>query len=187
MTAHTLDEIVKIITKNRSKSRTLIGVEGFGGSGKSTIADRLAKALKDSYVISIDDFIIKEHIIEDDWDKQAFDRQRLASEVLLPYKSNRGASYRKLEWKSNTLSSPHVIPNVSYLIVEGISSYHPSISHYYDYKIWIDTPIDIAASRGRLRDKGNENEAHWDLWAKNDLQYQQKYHPELEADFVIKN
>ena len=183
----TLEEISEIITLATSKKPALIGIEGFGGSGKSTIAGRLADLLGDSYVIGIDDFIVKEHILEEDWDKRAFDRNRLEREVLRPFKTGKEVIFRKLEWASNKLSDPMHVPNVSYLIVEGISCYHPSICQYYDFKIWVDTPIEIAKARGRHRDKDNENVAHWDLWAENDLRYQQKYYPELEADFVIKN
>jgi uridine kinase len=89
--------------------------------------------------------------------------------------------------ESNTLSAPKVVPDVSYLIVEGISCYHPSIAQYYDYKIWVDTPIEIAKERGRARDGSNENVQYWDLWAENDLAYQQKYHPEKIADIIFKN
>ena len=79
------------------------------------------------------------------------------------------------------------MPDSDYLIIEGISAFHPAIASYYDYKIWIETPIEVAKQRGKLRDAGNENEQHWDLWAENDLAYQQKYHPERYADFIFDN
>ena len=183
-----VDEVASTITHNSlSKKPILIGIEGFGGSGKSTIANELARLLGDSFVVSIDDFIIKENIIENDWDKQAFDRQRLEEQVLKPASEGKAVAYQKLLWEANSLSEPIHAPDVDYLMVEGISSYHPSIAHYYDYKIWVDTPIEIAKARGKKRDAGNENEQHWDLWAANDLGYQEKYHPEQIADFTVKN
>jgi hypothetical protein len=63
----------------------------------------------------------------------------------------------------------------------------PSKRNELDYKIWIDTPIDVAKQRGHARDGSNENAQHWDLWAKNDLRYQGKYHPEKLADFIFDN
>lgn len=165
----------------------LIAIEGFGGSGKSTVANKLAELLGNALVVNIDDFIIKENITENDWDKQAFDRQRLEEQVLKPASEGKAVTYQKLLWDTNTLSEPIHVPGVDYLIVEGISSYHPSIAHYYDFKIWVDTPIEVAKARGKKRDAGNENEQHWDLWAANDLGYQEKYHPEEVADFVVKN
>ena len=79
------------------------------------------------------------------------------------------------------------LPNLDYLIIEGMTSFHPSIEHYYNFKIWVDTPIEVAKSRGQLRDKGNENESMWDKWAECDLTYKEKFHPEKRADFIIDN
>lgn len=177
----------KIISAKSAYRPTLIAIEGFGGSGKSTIANSLAKILDNTFVISIDDFIVKEKLTDPSWDSGVFDRVRLAQQVLAPIAGNQPASYQKLIWQTNQLSEPVALPDVDYLIIEGISSYHPNIEKYYDYKIWIDTPIAIANRRGYARDGSSENAQYWELWSNNDLAYQQKYHPELTADFVIEN
>jgi uridine kinase len=166
---------------------TLIAIEGFGGSGKSTIAEKLKNVLGNAYVVNIDDFIIKSKLTEKSWDKGAFDRERLERQVLIPATTGNEVTYQKLIWETDTLSEPITVPRVDYLIVEGISSYHPKIAKYYDYKIWVDTPIEVAKQRGHARDGSNENAQHWDLWAENDLAYQQKYSPEKQADFITSN
>ena len=184
----TLSEVaVQIDSIIKSLKPILIGIEGFGGSGKTTLANQLKEALGSSYIVNIDDFIVKEKITEQSWDKGGFDRKRLEEQVLLPASKCQAIKYQELIWQTNKLSEPKAVPTVDFLIVEGISSYHPDIAHYYDYKIWVDTPIKIAKQRGKQRDAGNENEKYWDLWAENDLRYQEKYHPERVADFVISN
>jgi uridine kinase len=184
----TIKEItLSIKNGGTTKKPILIGVEGFGGSGKTTLADKLKEALGNAHVVNIDDFIVKEKITEPSWDKGGFDRDRLEREVLVPSTSNQSIQYEELIWETNTLSKPKIVPAVDYLIIEGISCYHPNIAHYYDYKIWVDTPIEIAKQRGHARDSSNENAEHWDLWAENDLRYQEKYHPEQVADFVFNN
>lgn len=166
-----ITEIAKNITSAKSTHHpVLIAIEGFGGAGKSTIASQLAKLLGNTYVIEIDDFIVKEKLMEPSWDKGSFDRARLEQQVLIPITNDRPASYQKLIWSTNELSEPVTIPATDYLIIEGISSYHP----------------DIATERGRTRDGSNED-AHWELWSQNDLRYQQRYHPEIVADFIINN
>jgi uridine kinase len=179
----TIDQIANRITQDK-RQPILIAIEGFGGSGKTTFAKKLASVLGDAYVINIDDFIVKEKLTKHSWDKGAFDRARLEDEVLAPLTTGRPASFRKLIWATNELSEPIAVPDTKYLIIEGISSYHPNIARYYTYKIWIDTPIEVAKERGRARDGSNENAAHWDLWAANDVAYQDRYHPEKQADFV---
>lgn len=165
----------------------IIGIEGYGGSGKTTLANQFREALGSAYVVNIDDFIIKEKLNEPSWDKGGFDRERLEWQVLLPASRQEPVQYQELIWETNQLSAPKVVPPVEYLIVEGISCYHPDIAHYYDFKIWVDTPIAVAKARGQARDAGNENVDKWDMWAENDVAYQQQYHPEQHADFVIRN
>lgn len=182
----TIEQIAEQISKDKSRVwPVLIAVEGFGGSGKTTFANKLADILGDAYVINIDDFIVKEKLAESSWDKGAFDRERLEEEVLAPITAGKSATFRKLIWSANELSAPVSVPDTKYLIIEGIASYHPKIARYYTYKIWIDTPMEIAKERGHARDGSNENAAHWALWAANDLAYQDKYHPEEQADFIF--
>lgn len=182
-------DIERIIDELRSLPVTqrpvFIAIDGFGGSGKSTLAAKLRTALVSAFVVSIDDFITKERISDLSEDKSSFDRSRLKQQVLLPGSRGEQVRYQRLIWESNSLSEPIVVPDVDFLIVEGISSYHPDIASFYSLKIWIDTPMDVAKARGRARDGGNENAQNWDRWAENDLLYQQKFHPELAADFVV--
>lgn len=183
-----LERIVASIKYGNSRRKpVLIAIDGFGGSGKTTFAEKLQAALGDAYVINIDDFIVKEKLLEPSWDKGSFDRKRLEVQVLKPAASDKPIAYQKLMWTENHLSDPVAVPRITHLIVEGISSLHPDIAHYFDYKIWIDTPIGVAKARGHFRDGSNENAQHWDLWTANDLRYQEKYHPEQHADFVVDN
>ena len=168
-------------------SPVLIAIEGFGGAGKTTFANNLAKVLKDTYVVHIDDFIIKDRIDTASWDDGVFDRARLEAQVLKPLRGHQKARYQRLIWDTETLSELVTIPNARYVIVEGITSYHPDIAHYYDVKIWVHAPIEVAVERGKSRDSGNENEAKWGIWANNDRIYQEKYHPERQADFIYDN
>lgn len=181
-----LAEIVQQILK-LDNHPVLIAVEGFGGAGKTTFASNLARLLRDAYVVSIDDFIIKDRIDKASWDDGVFDRVRLEEQVLKPLRSGEKARYQKLIWDTETLSNSIAIPNAHFVIVEGITSYHPDIAHYYDVKIWVHAPIEVATKRGISRDAGSENESKWGIWANNDLIYQRKYHPEEQADFVFDN
>lgn len=165
----------------------LIGIEGFGGSGKTTLSTQLESALGNAYIIRIDDFIVKSKLRESAWDTGVFDHARLEEQVLKPATQGKTIRYQKLIYAVDRLSNPIQVPKVDYIIIEGISCYIPALRDYYDFKVWVDTPIDIAKKRGQARDGTHGSAEDWDAWAKIDLAYQQKYHPEQLADFIVSN
>lgn len=60
-----LPDIASAIKQNDKQHKpVLIAIEGFGGSGKTTLAGQLKVALQDAYIINIDDFIIKARLTE---------------------------------------------------------------------------------------------------------------------------
>jgi len=184
----TAAEIALAIKKGDKQHKpVLIAIGGYGGSGKTTVANKLKEILGSAYIVGTDDFIIKERLTLVSPNMECYDLKRLENQVLAPTVQNKEIKYQILDWASNKLGEPVHVPNIDYLIIEGITAYFPSIAKYYDYKIWVDTPIEVAKLRGKQKDAGSENEQHWDLWSKNDVSYQQKYHPEQQADFVFNN
>lgn len=183
-----IDQIINQIKKLKSKKPVLIGIEGFGGAGKSTLSHKLRDALGEkAYIVQTDDFVVEEKLTLVSPDMECYDLARLEQEVLWPAKNEQPITYRRLNWDTFKLGEPVHVPPVDFLIIEGITAYHPQITKYYDYKIWVDTPIEIATQRGREKDAGTVNEQHWDLWSKNDLAYKAKYHPDMVADAVVAN
>lgn len=182
-----VDKIVTSIKQFKSDTPILIAIEGYGGSGKSTLAEKIKSLLPNTEIIKIDSFIIKEKAKNAEPWEEVFDRKRLEKQVLTPASLGQAITYQRLDWAKNELGPNIVLPQVKYLIIDGITSYHPEIERYYDLKIWLNTPIDIAKQKGQLRDKNNENALLWDKWAQCDLNYQEKYHPEQRASFVIEN
>ncbi|MEO5533882.1 MAG: hypothetical protein ABIR17_01970 [Pseudolysinimonas sp.] len=167
-----------------SHRAVLIALDGFGGAGKSTLARVLADQLGSAEVIALDDFIVKEHVLDDSWEF-AWDRARLREQVLEPLVAGRQAAFQRLDWATNTLGASIQVPRADFVIVEGITTLHPELREHWDYSIWVETPVAVARERGRARDAGNENEGHWDLWSRNDVGYRAGYEPDRAADVVI--
>jgi uridine kinase len=182
-----LNQITEMIMAKTKDGPIIIGIEGFGGSGKSTLAAQFKELLGNAYVIHIDDYIVKSKLAEPAWDTGVFDHHRLEEQVLKPALSGEKIIYQKLIYDSDTLSEPATRPIVTYLIIEGISCFIPKLSNYYDFKIWVNTPINIAKKRGQERKGTHGSAKDWEAWAAIDIRYQQKYHPELIADFIVEN
>jgi uridine kinase len=86
------------------------------------------------------------------------------------------------------LSEYFDIPQVDYIILEGVSSFHPDISQYVDYKIWLDVSADAAKNRMMKRDKRagkDHGEALWSHWTDSYQAYKDLHQPEVRADAII--
>lgn len=185
MTAVTFDELTARITDALPLDRVLIvGIDGFGGAGKSTLARRIVDHLGCGGVIAMDDFIVKERMNDDTWE-HGWDRARLRAEVIDPVTRGEPASYRRLLWDSITLDAPTTLRPDRLLIVEGITALHPDLRAAYSLSVWVDTPIEIARERGAARDAGNENEGMWEKWSANDLRYLAAHRPDLAATYTL--
>lgn len=88
----------KIMTKKNSKKVYVVGVDGLGGAGKSTVSNLLKLILQnkgyESYVLHMDDFIHTEHIrynkSKEEWYCYYNIQWRydyLVKEILLPIKN----------------------------------------------------------------------------------------------------
>lgn len=178
--------VVEAVTRLRERGRLIVGIDGFGGSGKSTLAATIAAQLPGAVVVPMDDFIIKDRVDDDSWE-WVWDRRRLISEVLDPFRAGTPAAYRRLLWGLNALSDPIALGEAGILIVEGITALHPDLADRYDYRIWVQTPLEVASARGRARDAGNENEGRWERWALNDARYLETHRPDVAADAIVAN
>jgi uridine kinase len=166
----------------------IIAISGFGGSGKTTLADTLKQQLKDADIVTIDSFSSHEWRRNEDWDN--FDRERFAREILQPARANRfPLKYARIPWPGCVEDPAIWVDCVRYLIVEGCSIFHPDLLVHYDFKIWADCPLDVATERGMWRDRHVHKDEHddlWlDIWMPNEQDFFAKYRPDLAADISI--
>lgn len=163
----------------------IIAIDGFGGAGKSTLAKDLKNELLSATIVEVDDFFL--FGVKSDANKSNFDRVRLVAQVLKPLKQGRVASYQKLVDETNTLSKHFDVPAVDYVILEGVSSFHPDLAEYVDYKIWLDIPAEDAKNRmiKRDRQRGFEHGELWDHWTDSYQEYKDSHRPESSADLIV--
>ncbi len=149
----------------------VVGIDGRGGAGKSTLARRLQGAVPASAVVHTDD--IAWHHSFFGWDGL------LAEEVLAPVHAGRGVSYRPRAWQDRGRAGAiEVPPGLEMVFVEGTGAGRQELSHLVDAVVWVQSDEADAKRRALVRDVAAGDaadpvaaEAFWDEWMAEELPF----------------
>ncbi|MFJ4688546.1 uridine kinase [Streptomyces sp. NPDC088789] len=133
----------------------LIGVDGYAGSGKTTLAARLAAALGGASVLHLDD--IASHAELFGW------TDRLLEQVIAPLARGEDARYAPYDWRARAFGAPRTLPAAPVVIVEGVGAGRRALRPWLARLLWMDVPREEAWARGRSRD-GAEQRDFWAGW-----------------------
>lgn len=187
-----VDELLALLAGIPRRHETLlVGIDGRGASGKSTLARRLERASTDIAVVEFDDFYLPLR----DWEARAgsadgeiggnFDWRRLRDQVLIPLSQDAPASYQRYDWPTDELSEWHTVPVGGTVVVEGNYCTRRELFGFYDYTVWIDAPRELRLERG-LRRGGQDTRERWlTEWMPEEDRYLQAEHPANRADLVL--
>jgi uridine kinase len=136
----------------------LISVDGPAGSGKSSLAAKLAARTESRgstvLVLHMDD-------LYDGWDGAIRGFELLRDHVLSRLAGGREGRYRRYDWHLGAYAERHVVPvGLDLLIVEGVASADRGADPWQSLRIWIETSNDVRLERGIERD----GEALRDRW-----------------------
>ncbi|MBO1331526.1 AAA family ATPase [Streptomyces sp. VRA16 Mangrove soil] len=133
----------------------LVGVDGHAGSGKSTFADRLARALGGAPVLHLDDIASHDALFA--W------TERLRAQVLDPLSRGETARYETYDWHARRFGEARQLPPAEVVLVEGVGAGRRAVRPFLAELVWMDLPREAAWERGRSRD-GEAQRAFWDGW-----------------------
>lgn len=191
----------------KSGEKLVVGIDGYAGSGKTTVADYLGKLNKDVLVVHLDDFIQhwqdrkkwmdtaenKADVFEYKWYR--YD----ALEKLINEFKNKQTGQLKIKTydfdKNDFNLGTEFDLSKKILVIDGIFLFHPehAISKQWDKKIYLHIDFDKGDKRRIAREKRK--------WGKNFMpdnhpnsyvmafkqaykHYIEKYAPQEKADFV---
>jgi uridine kinase len=96
------DQLIKWIHKSsQANELCIIGIDGGGGSGKSTFAQRISEEIPSSQIVAMDHFYLtdEDSLFDHDAIGGNFDWQLLRDEVLLPLREGAQGSYKTRDWE----------------------------------------------------------------------------------------
>lgn len=178
------DKLVEQIEAQTSvKPHVVVAISGFGGAGKSTLADRLRDyfQIRDEQIIRIDCLYGTNPngpgmFDQSDWP--------LFGRILEDVRAGKTLQFVGKDDKGIPVHRDEALPAV--VIVEGIRLLQPQFLPSFDISVWIDCPQEFAMIRAKNRDRGQGDDeqtiARWDTdYGPKDKEYFEVYRPDLLA------
>jgi uridine kinase len=183
-----VDKVVARLPAPSKGSPVLIGIDGLGGAGKTSLAASISEARPDTQVVHGDDFYGPE---ERDWRswtprqgyERYFDHQRLAAELLRPLRRGEPRRFQRYAWGRKALADWVDVAPRGLVLVEGVYLLRPELRPLWDLTVFIDVPGRIGAARLHAR---GENEQGWiERWIAAENHYELAHNPAGAADLVV--
>jgi uridine kinase len=186
------DEFLARLRRLERRQRTLlVGIDGRGGSGKSTFARQLERSAPDLTVVEFDDFYLPRasrdaRAARDDQEVGGnFDWRRLREQVLVPLSRDEPAAYRRYDWPSDELAEWHPVPVGGIAIVEGNYSTRRALFGFYDFTVWIEAPHAVRLRRGLARGGEDSRERWLTEWMPEEERYLAAEEPVRRVHLVL--
>jgi uridine kinase len=154
----------------------LVAIDGPGGAGKSTLAQRMSAATGGAPVVHTDDFASADNPI--DW------WPRLLAQVIEPLSNGQPAHYQRYDWPSGSLAEWHTLDPAPIIVIEGVTAARREWRHQLSYVIWVETPRNERLRRGLERD-GLDAVGFWGDWMTAEDEHYARDPTRPIADLVI--
>ena len=163
-------------TDARCQDVKLITIDGPAGSGKTTLAKKLASQLDECPIISMDSLYNgwKDALEPELW-------QRIYDQMLEPFLLDRPAQLKTFDWTAGGFRNWLTVPISPHIIIEGVGASHPFISNCSVLNIWIEADEELLLDRVLKRD-GEQIRSEMIQWQRDERKYFSEHSIRENAD-----
>ncbi len=163
--------------RQQGTKKLLITLDGPCATGKTTLAARLADLLC-APVIHTDDFVVP-HARKTP-ERLSIpggncDVERLAGEVIAPWKAGKEVHYRRYDFRNDRLRDPEILPETGILILEGSYCSLPELRQFADVPVFVTAPWEIRERRLKEREAPEFLKGFYERWIPLEDAYFQAY------------
>ncbi|KAB1150804.1 hypothetical protein F7R91_02150 [Streptomyces luteolifulvus] len=155
----------------------LIGIDGHAGSGKSTFAGQLARALAGAPVLHLDDIASHDEMFG--W------TGRLLAQVIEPLGRGESAHYATYDWRARRFGPTHTLPPAPVILLEGVGAGRRALRPHLAQLLWMELPHEESWTRGRSRD-GEEQREFWAGWVRAERRHFAEDPSRPYADLLVR-
>lgn len=198
-------DLAGIVTATpRLERPTLVAVDGVDGSGKTTLADRLATEYRGrdrvAIVVHLDDFLNprtiryrKGRASPEGYFLDTYDLGAFAASVLEPLRpgGSRRILLRAFDFRADrpVAVDPVVVPDEVVVVVEGMLLHRDELAAMWDLSVFLQVPFTVSVGRMARRDGTSPYPGHPSLarYVEGQRLYLERCTPAERATYVVES
>lgn len=168
----------------------MIGIDGLGASGKTTIAEGIQKLHPESSVIHTDEFykskdqrtsgLVNQSTISPDFDWDRFEQQ-----VIKPVQKNLLVKYERYDWRADRWDGWIEVPATHWIVIVGVYALQSRFFQAYDYTIWMEVSREERIKRMTEREGATVAEEWQQKWLPREEHYFEIERPDKRASVIL--